>query len=728
MNTMEAALRLAEKGFYVFPLQVNGKLPAIDDFPNQATKDPAQIRKWWIDPVLELVQPYNVGISTTKYNGSQSLVVVDVDNKGKKKGGDELLKLELEGYEFIETATQVTPTGGLHLVYRAKDPVKQGQSVLGPGLDIRSKGGYIVGDGSVIDGVPYKWQGSLEVAECPPWIIEQCGRAIEREHIEDSNLQINVERARARAIEFLDKAPGAIEGAGGDEQTFKVAAAIKDFGVSRELAFALMFDHWNGNCQPPWNPEELKKKIDNAYDYGTAVQGVRAPEHDFEPITEFTHQNYLEQINKQHAVIFLEDSHMILFETVDEKGRPTRKYMKEATFKRKFSAYTVQQAKRGAPITFADMWLDWKGRREFAGLCFRPEQEPQNNYYNLWRGFAYKEVGYHEAGASARLGFDMFLDHAKTNVCRGDEKLFTWLMGYLAHMIQKPFERPLTTLVFRGRKGVGKNALIDRIGKLLGTGHFLTAHNPRYLTSNFNGHLDSCLMLVLDEAFWSGDKSAESILKGLTTAPEIMIERKGKEPFMVDNLVRLVVIGNEDWLVPASYDERRYCVFDVGEGRKQQGEYFQQMRILMDKKGGAEVLMHYLKNFDLSKVDVNVAPHTDALADQKIESLTPIEQFWFQCLTEGRIAHSEFSDKWEEKVDKAVLRRAFAVYCKERNIRSWTPTDIALTRELKKLSPSIDARQKLQLEDRWIRCYRFAPLETVRDEWTKRMGFEKAWE
>src|SRR5690606_35582068 len=103
--------------------------------------------------------------------------------------------------------------------------------------------------------------------------------------------------------------------------------------------------------------------------------------------------------------------------------------------------------------------------------------------------------------AKQRSGFDAFIHHAKENVCQGDEDLFQWLMGYFAHMVQRPYERPLTTLVFRGGKGVGKNTLIDRVGNLLGESHYLVATDGRYLTSNFNGHMDSCLCLVLDEAF-----------------------------------------------------------------------------------------------------------------------------------------------------------------------------------------------------------------------------------
>lgn len=731
MSFLKQALMLAEQGFYVFPLRPNSKLPAIDDFPNRATRDPEQIKKFWVDPVMDFEQPYNIGISTTKYNGSQALIVVDVDNKGTKKGDEELLKLELEGYEFLETATQVTPTGGQHLVYRTKAPITQGTNKLGVGLDIRSKGGYIVGHGSVIDGKPYIWKSaSTPVAECPQWIIEKCGRQIDKTELESGPVQVDPAAARRRALTYLETAPVSIEGQGGDETAFKVCAKLKDMGVAREDALDILTEGWVDRCEPPWSPEELRRKIDNAYNYGQNTQGVRAPEADFEPIQEIDEKNYLHQMNESYAVLFNEGECSVLFETVDEKGRPKREFLKESAFKRKFSPFTVQGQGRGPAKTYADIWLDWKGRRQFAGLCFRPGLEPKNNYYNLWRGFAYKERPYGEAGASAKLGFDMFIEHCRDNVCGKDEKLFNWLMGYFAHMIQKPWERPLTTLVFRGSKGVGKNVLVERIGKLIGSTHFLTAHDSRYLTSNFNGHLDSCLMLVLDEAFWSGDKSAESKLKGLTTAPEIMIERKGKEPYMVDNLVRLVVIGNEAWLVPASADERRYAVFDVGEGKKQHREYFRQMRVLMDDKGGAEILMHYLRNFDLSKVDVNDAPHTKGLADQKMDSLGAFDQFWLQCLIEGKIVNMDFAvDGWPQQVDKAGFRRAFGAYMKERNMKAWAPSDVHVSRDLHKVCPSVVMDQKRKNDDgSYSRVYRFSDLETCRKEWSNRMGFERLWE
>lgn len=729
MSFLEIASKLAEEGFYVFPLKPNSKLPAIDDFPNRATRDQEAIKKFWLDPVMGTEQPYNVGISTSKFNGNQALVVVDVDDKGKKRGSDELLKLELSGHGFVETAYQSTPSGGQHLIYRAPEPVKQGESVLAKGLDIRSKGGYIVASGSVIDGKKYSWGKIKEVAQCPDWIIKECGRPVEKEKIEVDAAKVSKRNAAKRAVHYLEKeAPIAIEGDGGDHTTFKVSAHLKDLGVEPEAAVELLLDHWNDRCEPPWKPDELEDKVRNAYKYGLKSFASSAPEADFSKIEDSDCSgSYLAQMNKEFALIFDGGQHSILHETIDERGRPARKFYKEITFRRKFSPKTVQQD-RGPAKSFADVWLDWDGRREYAGLCFKPEQKARNGYYNLWRGFVCEPRAYGDATKKAQLGFDLFIEHAKQNVCEGDEELFKWLMGYYAHLVQKPYQRPLTTLVFKGAKGVGKNALVDRIGNLLGQGHYLVAHDSRYLTSNFNGHLDSCLCLVLDEAFWSGDKSSEGKLKGITTAPEIMIERKGKEPYTVDNLVRLVVIGNEDWLVPASHDERRYAVFAVGEGRKQDGAYFKKMRELVDDAGGNQVLLHYLKNFDLSTVDVNTPPKTKALQDQKIGSLSSIEQFWMECLMEGKILGLEFCEEWEPRLEKEKFRRAFTAYCRQRNIKSWVPDQMWIGRHLAKMTPSTDFTQKKKVDNGYRKAYTFQSLEACREDFDKYIGGEIEWD
>lgn len=723
---IENALKLARMGFHIFPLRENSKLPLVKNFPNVATTDEDQIKKWWTCPVTGIEKNYNIGISTTKFRTNGALVVVDVDNKNDKKGGETLLKLEMDGKELPGTFEQSTTTKGQHLVFFHSEAVKQGVDVLGKGLDIRSRGGFIVGAGSVIDGKEYKSNWNQEISQCPQWVIEECGKAIEPTEDKKKGKKYQAtEFDIERAIYYLEnEAPESIKGEGGDQTAYRVAARVKDFGISKEHCLDLMLDHWFEGSG--WTAEKLKVKIDHAYHYGKEAVGASTPAAAFEAIQTPANEDsehYLKRLNREYALVYVGGSHSILHETIDEKGRAIVSLMSELTFKRKFSPYTVQKG-----MTYAEEWLDWANRREYKGLCFAPEREPRNGYYNTWKGFTCKPLPYEEGSDTAKRGLDMFLEHALENICENDKELFNWLIGYFAHMIQRPYERPLTTVAFQGGKGVGKNALVDRIGNLLGNGHYLVAHDGRYLTSNFNGHMDSCLCLVLDEAFWSGDKSAEGKLKGITTAPEIVIERKGKEAYTVDNLVRVIIIGNEDWLVPASADERRYAVFAVGDGKKQQTEYFREMREAIDLHGGNSLLLHYLQNFDLSKVDLNVAPKTQALLEQKVNSMEPFEKFWLHCLIEGEIPAGDFSGSWQKEVSKKQIRAAFTKYCKDLNIRSRLPDERAIGRMLKKVCPPSHGSAKIKIGEERLNAYKLPELAVARLEWEKTMGQKGEWE
>src|SRR5690606_21320017 len=169
--------------------------------------------------------------------------VIDEDNKKGKDGAGELFKLKLSGLEIPPTYTQRTPTGGKHYVYRCPEPVKQGVNGLAPGLDVRGRGGYIVAAGSAVGGGVYTGDDA-PVAPAPQWLIDRCGRAMEREPNAAEPITVNPVRARGQAIHYLKHdAPIAIEGQGGNSVAYQVACKVKDYGVPKELCLSLMLDH-----------------------------------------------------------------------------------------------------------------------------------------------------------------------------------------------------------------------------------------------------------------------------------------------------------------------------------------------------------------------------------------------------------------------------------------------------------------------------------------------------
>lgn len=736
MSKLQLALELADLGYHVFPLEAGSKLPHIDAFPRRATRDKEQIRAWWSDPVLGVAQPYNIGISTTKYADTQALLVVDIDNKGGKYGDATILSLELEGFILPNTATARTPTGGRHFFYIVDSPLQQSAGKLGDGIDTRSNGGYVVAAGSDVSAGTYTWAtDKRQPVSAPAWLVD---RFRGKDNMVSGGFRlpdaeyIPVERQYAvdRAITYLGSLESATAGTRNTEG-YKAAAVLKDLGVPQEVCAELLLRHWK--CEPMMELHEIGQVVNSAYQYGLKEPGCRAPEKQFETVTKrkplsatTDEKNHpFEELNKHFAFVLAGGGAHILWETQDAQGRERLEHLAIGAFHGKFASWSMQVGKKSEPVT--DLWMKHPTRRSYDGLCFSPGLPSPARFYNTWRGFAVDPIKQDElVKPEWQRSVDYFLEHLQFNVCGGDTKLAKWLLGYFAHMVQRPWEKPLVALVFRGGKGVGKNALVERVGALLG-GHFLLTANRRYLISQFNSHLEKCLFFVLDEAFWSGDKQAEGIIKDLITGTSHLIEHKGKEIFTIENRTRVAIIGNEDWLVPSSHDERRFAVFDVGEGRKQDRKFFTDMRVYMEQ-GGYRLLLKLLLETDISDLDINEAPHTQGLLDQKNESLEPFYQWWLDCLLEGKIIGGDFEIDWLSRVIRIrtdQLRNAYIRYSSARNIRSRMPDSRAFGKLIKRCAPV--RRTKTSTSDNIYYEYVLPKLNECRIMWDRYIGHEVDW-
>lgn len=263
MAMIDHVLSWAKRGFRVFPLTPGDKVPPRGmSWKSEATTDETKIRAWWaFNP------NYNYGVAA----GDGSLVV-DVD--AGKDGYVSMLELDLP-----DTLTVKTPGGGIHLYYTGPD-VANSVDRLARGVDVRSSGGYVVGPGSVFDDPgnrkgyagAYEIVNDVEPVRAPEQIVLMAGRPAERDRgsvvSEDEPSDI------AYAIHYLLKdAPPAIEGSGGSNVTYAVAARVIEMGVSPERTLDLMLEHWNEKCSPPWSREELATICRNASNYAQRSQG-----------------------------------------------------------------------------------------------------------------------------------------------------------------------------------------------------------------------------------------------------------------------------------------------------------------------------------------------------------------------------------------------------------------------------------------------------------------------
>jgi hypothetical protein len=144
-----------------------------------ATLNPRLIERWFGLCIPEA----NLGVST------ENLVVIDAD---PRDGGDESLRvLEREHGELPRTWRSLTGSGGTHDIYKPPDGVEIYNVVakqmtdppLGPGVDVRAKGGYICAPPSRhISGGIYAWSADhhpakVPLAPAPDWLVEKLTRA-----------------------------------------------------------------------------------------------------------------------------------------------------------------------------------------------------------------------------------------------------------------------------------------------------------------------------------------------------------------------------------------------------------------------------------------------------------------------------------------------------------------------------------------------------------------------
>lgn len=437
-----------------------------------------------------------------------------------------------------------------------------------------------------------------------------------------------------------------------------------------------------------------------------------------------TRLEVVERLNAEHALILLGDRPVVLREGTGPDGRDEIRLLSLTGFHEWMRPDVIWLGagvdEPARKVAASKIWVESEMRRQYHGLVFDPSRSSPEGYYNLWKGWAMEP-----APPASPASCQRFLDHVADNVCAGDERLFAWVMGWFASIIQHPTEKLGTSLVLRGPQGTGKTIVGRVIGSLLGH-HYALVADSRYIVGRFNSHLANCLLLQLDEATWGGDHAAAGKLKDLITGEYQYIEYKGREPVKVKNFVRLLVTGNNSWLVPAGLEERRFAVLDVGDAKRQDSTYFQAMEDELEA-GGREALLRYLLDYDLSDIPLRQIPQTDALTEQKVSSMSLEQHWWLDILHRGAVPGDLLGEGETEVADLFSHYLAYADRLTVTRKKSETEFGIALHR----MCPAVLRARRTFAgtsglpERRYV--YQFPSLAKCRHEFDRLTGDASSW-
>lgn len=168
------ALAYALAGVPVFPCR-GDKSPMTPHGHKDASADPAQVFAWW-----GKLSPDALGLPTGPASGLWALDV-DAPKPGREANGRETLAaLESRHGPLPATVEQRTGGGGRQMFFawpQDGPPVKNSASRIGPGLDVRGQGGYVIVPPSLHQsGGHYAWApgralGETTLALAPDWLL-----------------------------------------------------------------------------------------------------------------------------------------------------------------------------------------------------------------------------------------------------------------------------------------------------------------------------------------------------------------------------------------------------------------------------------------------------------------------------------------------------------------------------------------------------------------------------
>lgn len=143
-STVEDALRLAGRGWPVFPCRPGTKLPATQHGHKDASTDETVIRSWWA-----MMPAANVAVPT----GAKTVDVLDIDVRPDGNGWAAFDRLRRAGLLAGAIATVRTPSGGLHVYFRGTEQSCGRLST--HFLDFKAVGGYVLLPPSLVDDRSY---------------------------------------------------------------------------------------------------------------------------------------------------------------------------------------------------------------------------------------------------------------------------------------------------------------------------------------------------------------------------------------------------------------------------------------------------------------------------------------------------------------------------------------------------------------------------------------------
>ena len=228
----------------------------------------------------------------------------------------------------------------------------------------------------------------------------------------------------------------------------------------------------------------------------------------------------------------------------------------------------------------------------------------------------------------------------------------TYILNWLAHLLQKPLELPGVAIILNGQKGAGKDTLGDFIGEyLIGPKYYQNFSNQ---SQYFDKHDESKANKFLVKIEEINKKVLDigingELFKASITTPILNFNPKNKQAYNIKNYMRVIATSNNSNPVDVGQKERRYVISVVSPEKIGDSEYWCRVRSELFNPSGAYIIANMLLQRDISNFNPRILPSNNYLEQLQEITINNVQSFVNQ------IDAGEYSS--------SVLYRMYKDYC-----------------------------------------------------------------
>ena len=607
-DTHSAAVEYAQRGWLVFPLHSikddgvctcgnaactdAGKHPRVARGLKEASRDLKKIDDWFGSSAPRS----NIGIVTGEVSG---ITVLDID-VGEGKFGAETWAELIADHGEPDTLIAETGSGGMHIIFQYNSALKTASNVLGKGVDSRNDGGYIVAAPSRHrSGGTYKWLNwGTALAVLPAhlsrrketrgrpkkddmyrgkYTIEQVATMLEAVPADDRDLWRSVGIILGREFDRVDEAWqvyqdwsnkfGGKKGRNHNEIMHEAFYELSQQAAEKQLSVGTIVKAAIDNG---WAPKSGEVPLGNFIYYGPG-------------------NNYIYRPTNSFWIAAAVDSAV---SPVNESG----KLMKASDWLRKNALVTSMTS---------DPSIDDDYVKGYDCRDGEIVTSPGAALFNAYRRPTI-ELGVPKMAQP-------FLDHVHRVFNKpGDADQF---LNYMAHRVQKPWEKPRFALLIAGGQGVGKDTAIEFCCPAIGAWN-VSNIDPGAFEQSFNEYAAATLVRISEAANlhemskWAFNERTKVLIAG--SPDTCQINPKYGQKFSVRMYCGVIITTNH--LANGIYipeDDRRYDVIDCATmeemGLRKESARRQYFSELWEWffEGGASHVAAYLHEHDITKFNAS---------------------------------------------------------------------------------------------------------------------------